>query len=560
MFVLAFALFNFNLNFASALVGTYRDIPGCTETSNYSTTSGQSCRDTTAVAGCQTGYLFSPVTGQACGGSNSGSNNDSQDNSSTISQFNSVFKSSFRVGSKGNDVKILQQFLKDEGYYFGKIDGKYGKISARAVKDFQDDNNLTVISKPVSPQPPYVSASELVTCVFSSSTNPITTEVQCYGYLTPTTTSSTTETRFSFSCSGIGSCTTKVNGPINTSLTWLSSCEGKLNTTIDGKNENVYFCGSTATTVLSPNGGEVWQAGSTQTVRWNVGDSSISQVNLTLRRVGYTGATNDLYLLASNTGSVTFTLPSSYATGSYFLRIEKSDGTLLDESNSSFTISSTSAQPSNLTITTPSPLPNAKVGQSYSVNIEATGGVGSYIWALGADSSLPNGLSFTAGSSSSVITGTPTIAGTYTFTITATSGSQAVAKQFTSTVDPADVVITPAPTGCTPSQNSVAPTASINSVGSITITSPNGGECLTKGSAKSITWTNSSNINQISIMLKDSNGTGDWIAYNIPNTGSYSWNVSKWNTTNTQFKIEIIGYETGVGSVTEGSDNFFTVN
>ncbi|MEI8174984.1 MAG: peptidoglycan-binding domain-containing protein, partial [bacterium] len=37
-------------------------------------------------------------------------------------------------------------------YYFGKVDGKYGKITARAVKDFQDDNDLsTTISRPVTP-------------------------------------------------------------------------------------------------------------------------------------------------------------------------------------------------------------------------------------------------------------------------------------------------------------------------------------------------------------------------------------------------------------------------
>jgi peptidoglycan hydrolase-like protein with peptidoglycan-binding domain len=41
-------------------------------------------------------------------------------------------------------LKHLQQFLKDEGYYYGKIDGKYGRISARAVKDFQEDNDLVV--------------------------------------------------------------------------------------------------------------------------------------------------------------------------------------------------------------------------------------------------------------------------------------------------------------------------------------------------------------------------------------------------------------------------------
>jgi peptidoglycan hydrolase-like protein with peptidoglycan-binding domain len=55
------------------------------------------------------------------------------------------------VGSRGVEVKILQQFLKDEGYYTGKVDGKYGKKTARYVKDFQDDNDLVANGKVDAP-------------------------------------------------------------------------------------------------------------------------------------------------------------------------------------------------------------------------------------------------------------------------------------------------------------------------------------------------------------------------------------------------------------------------
>ena len=64
---------------------------------------------------CTAGDLFSCVTGQPC--------NATQNNSSAVAQFNNLFKNNFAIGVKGNDVKSLQQFLKDEGYYFGKIDG-----------------------------------------------------------------------------------------------------------------------------------------------------------------------------------------------------------------------------------------------------------------------------------------------------------------------------------------------------------------------------------------------------------------------------------------------------
>ena len=99
-------------------------------------------------SGCNGISAYSVTTGQAC------SNENSQDNSSSdLAQFNTLFKSNFAIGLKSSDVKPLQQFLKDQGYYFGKIDGKYGKISARAVSDFRDDNNLVPVVNSATPSP-----------------------------------------------------------------------------------------------------------------------------------------------------------------------------------------------------------------------------------------------------------------------------------------------------------------------------------------------------------------------------------------------------------------------
>ena len=132
LFVLSFILlgFNgFNANQASA-TGPYNESnydSGCTFAGPYSTTTGKLC-STTPVVECAQSDLFSSVTGRPC--------KKVQDNSS--------FDRELKIGSGGDDVKILQQILKDQGYYLGKIDGKYGKRTARAVKDFQDDNDLTV--------------------------------------------------------------------------------------------------------------------------------------------------------------------------------------------------------------------------------------------------------------------------------------------------------------------------------------------------------------------------------------------------------------------------------
>ena len=74
-----------------------------------------------------------------------------QDDSATaVATFKTLYKTSFKVGYKGSDVKALQRFLKREGYIVGKIDGKYDKRMARIVKDFQDDNELTVVVPSIS--------------------------------------------------------------------------------------------------------------------------------------------------------------------------------------------------------------------------------------------------------------------------------------------------------------------------------------------------------------------------------------------------------------------------
>ncbi len=44
-----------------------------------------------------------------------------------------------KFGDRGGDVPKIQQFLKDKGYYRGKIDGVYGITTFKAVRAFQKD-------------------------------------------------------------------------------------------------------------------------------------------------------------------------------------------------------------------------------------------------------------------------------------------------------------------------------------------------------------------------------------------------------------------------------------
>ena len=49
-----------------------------------------------------------------------------------------------KKGSSGADVKTLQRRLKQLGYYTGSVDGDFGDATEKALRAFQDRNNLLV--------------------------------------------------------------------------------------------------------------------------------------------------------------------------------------------------------------------------------------------------------------------------------------------------------------------------------------------------------------------------------------------------------------------------------
>ncbi|KKT38951.1 hypothetical protein A2W54_00430 [Candidatus Giovannonibacteria bacterium RIFCSPHIGHO2_02_43_13] len=100
----------------------------------------------------------------------------------------------------------------------------------------------------------------------------------------------------------------------------------------------------------------------------------------------------------------------------------------------------------------------------------------------------------------------------------------------------------------------------VHAAPSITVTSPNGGEALTVGNTYRITWTSANVDSSVHIGYSFGPGSLNWITTNAPNTGYYDWNVNIGNTANTQVKIDVSGYQAGVGSASDQSDNFFTVN
>ena len=76
-------------------------------------------------------------------------------------------------------------------------------------------------------------------------------------------------------------------------------------------------------------------------------------------------------------------------------------------------------QTTPLSITTSS-LPGGTLNVSYSATLAASGGTSPYTWSI-ASGSLPTGLSLAGGTG--VISGTPTAAGTFNFTVRVTDSA-----------------------------------------------------------------------------------------------------------------------------------------
>ncbi len=162
-----------------------------------------------------------------------------------------------------------------------------------------------------------------------------------------------------------------------------------------------------------------WQANSTQTVTWDVAGTTANginaaNVNILLSTDG--GQTFPTTILANtpNDGTQSITVPNNPTTQAR-IKIEPVGNIFFDINNVNFTI--TAAAP---TITVdPATLPNGTVGTAYNQTLSATGGTAPYSFAV-SGGVLPFGLML---SSAGVISGTPTTAASFSFTVRATDAN-----------------------------------------------------------------------------------------------------------------------------------------
>ena len=62
----------------------------------------------------------------------------------TLSLQNNPVEALSKYGSRGSEVRTIQDKLKRWGYYTGNVDGIYGSLTVSAVKRFQQKNGLAV--------------------------------------------------------------------------------------------------------------------------------------------------------------------------------------------------------------------------------------------------------------------------------------------------------------------------------------------------------------------------------------------------------------------------------
>lgn len=140
-----------------------------------------------------------------------------------------------------------------------------------------------------------------------------------------------------------------------------------------------------------------------------------------------------LSLGTSTTGTVSITgTPTTQ--GTYNFTIAVSDAGTGTNDSQALTIVIDPA-PTSVTITTTT-LPNGTDGVAYSAQIQSTGGTGTHTWTLTAGT-LPPGLSLSGSTTATeTLSGTPTAANTYNFTVQVSDGSGSDTQAFTVIIAP----------------------------------------------------------------------------------------------------------------------------
>jgi hypothetical protein len=143
--------------------------------------------------------------------------------------------------------------------------------------------------------------------------------------------------------------------------------------------------------------------------------------------------------MAPNPGSPAIDQGSNAATAAAGLTTEQRSPGFFRVFNGTVDIGAVEVQPAPVPVVVgPASLPRGRFGATYAQTITASGPPGPFAFAVTAGA-LPPGLTLSGG----VLSGTPTAAGTFGFTVTATNGALAASSRtYTLTIDPIPPVAT----------------------------------------------------------------------------------------------------------------------
>ncbi|MCX5708845.1 MAG: hypothetical protein NTY14_07775 [Candidatus Omnitrophica bacterium] len=298
------------------------------------------------------------------------------------------------------------------------------------------------------------------------------------------------------------------------------------NTVFDTSNANFSIGG--ALTLNTPNGGQIWYVAEARNITWTR-FGSIPTVKLEYSTDS--GATYTNTIIAStdaSTGTYGWSVPDAIGTQVRVKVTDTANAAVTDESDANFEIKGI------VTLTSPNGAETWVVGESRAVTWTPTGTIPTVKLEYSTDggNTYPN----------MIIASTNGPLGTYSWTVADAIGTNLKVK----VSNTADASVNDA------SNN----TFSIK--GSITVTSPNGGESWGVGTTHNVTWTKTGTFATVRIEYSTDGGStypNTIIASVDASSGSHSWNIS--DTISNQARVKVTN--NADASVSDVSDTNFKI-
>ncbi|MDD3460826.1 MAG: hypothetical protein PHW28_05975, partial [Mesotoga sp.] len=296
------------------------------------------------------------------------------------------------------------------------------------------------------------------------------------------------------------------------------------NSSINDFSDNTFTISNLVLT--SPNGGEQWQAGSIKNITWS-GNASISEVKLEYSLNAGSSWTVIQNAVTASLGTYAWTIPSNISSNQARIRVSSVANPLITNQSADFTIS-------RLELTSPT-------GGEY----WQTGTNKNITWVTGQVTNIKIEYSTNGGSSwNSIINSVAAASGTYSWVIPAGLSSS------TAKIKISDV-----------SNSSIKDSsASTFVLGTVAVTSPNGGEEFQAGTTQPITWTAATSVQNVRIDYSTNNGTS-WnsiVSSTLASAGTYNWSIPT-NISSANCLIRISDAASSL-QILDVSDNVFSIN